>query len=83
MAAAAARRAAACGFALRRDHPVLDGNKRLALAVVDVFLRMNGRELTAPEEDAVLTFRDLAAGALDEAGLAGWIRANSPPPGRE
>lgn len=69
--------AAAYGFGLCRDHPFHDGNKRIALVVVDVFLQLNGRELTASEEEAVITFRDLAAGNVDEAALADWIRTNS------
>ena len=74
-----AKLAAAYGFALCRNHPFLDGNKRISLAVVDVFLQRNGRELTASEEDAVTTFRELAAGSLDEDALADWIRRNQTP----
>jgi len=49
------RLAAAYGFALARGHCFPDGNKRVALAIIDVFLRMNGMELTADELDAVST----------------------------
>lgn len=69
--------AAAYGFALARGHCFPDGNKRVALALVDVFLQLNGLELTAPEEDAAATFLRLAAGELDEAELAGWIEDNT------
>jgi death-on-curing protein len=69
--------AAACGFGLCRNHPFQDGNKRIALAVVDVFLQLNGHELVASEEDTVVTVRDLAAGEVGEEQLADWIRANS------
>jgi len=40
-----ARLAAACGFALAKAHCSADGNKRVALAIIDVFLRLNGSEL--------------------------------------
>ena len=53
---------AAYGYALARGHCFTDGNKRVALAVIDVFLRMNGSELTASEPDAVVTLQALAAG---------------------
>ena len=69
--------AAAYGFGLCRNHPFLDGNKRISLAVADVFLQLNGRELTASEEEAVVTFRDLAEGNLAEDALAEWIRTHS------
>jgi death on curing protein len=71
------RLAAAYGFALARGHCFPDGNKRVALAVIDVFLRMNGTALTADELDAVSTIQSLAAGDLTEDQLAEWIAANS------
>jgi death-on-curing protein len=75
------RLAAAYGFALARGHCFPDGNKRVALAIVDVFLRLNGMELTADEFDAVSTTQSLAAGELTEDQLAEWIAANSAKPG--
>lgn len=69
--------AAAYGFALAHGHCFPDGNKRIALALVDVFLQLNGFELTAPEEDAAATFLKLAAGELDEDALAAWIEAST------
>jgi death-on-curing protein len=71
------RLAAACGFALARGHCFPDGNKRVALAVVDVFLRLNGLALRADEMDAVLTIQALAAGDLTEVELADWIATHS------
>lgn len=69
--------AAAYAFALARGHCFPDGNKRLALAVLDVFLQLNGHELIASEPEAVLVIRGLAAGEVSEAELAGWIAGNS------
>jgi death-on-curing protein len=71
------RLAAAYGFALARGHCFPDGNKRVALAVIDVFLRINGLALTADELDAVSTVQSLAAGDLTEDELAEWIATNS------
>ena len=73
------RLAAAYGFALARGHCFADGNKRVALAIIDVFLRLNGAELTAGEMDAADTIQSLAAGELTEDQLADWIAANSGP----
>jgi death-on-curing protein len=73
------RLAAAYGFALARGHCFPDGNKRVALAIVDVFLRLNGLALNADEMDAALTIQALAAGDLTEDALAEWITANSAP----
>ena len=65
--------AAAYGFGLARNHPFADGNKRVALAAMDVFLQLNGHELAAPEPDVVGIVRDLAAGKLEERELAAWV----------
>jgi death-on-curing protein len=73
------RLAAAYGFALARGHCFPDGNKRIALAIIDVFLRINGHELTANEMDAVATIQALAAGDLTEGQFTDWIAANSAP----
>ena len=71
------RLAAAYGFALARGRCFPDGNKRVALAIIDVFLRMNGMALTADELEAVSTIHSLAAGELTEDELAVRIGANS------
>jgi prophage maintenance system killer protein len=44
-------------------------HKRIALAVIDVFLQMNGRELAAEEVDAVEIMQSVAAGKLTEEQL--------------
>ncbi len=71
------RLAAAYGFALARGHCFPDGNKRIALALVDVFLQMNGFELDAAEPETANVFLRLAAGELPEEELAGWIEGNT------
>jgi death-on-curing protein len=67
------RLAAAYGYSLARNHCFADGNKRIALAVIDVFLQLNGRELTAEEVDAAEIIQSVAAGKLTEDELAAWI----------
>lgn len=69
--------AARYGHGLSSNHSFMDGNKRVALAVIDVFLRLNGLQLVASEEDAYLTIMDLAQGQLDADALAVWVRANA------
>jgi death-on-curing protein len=71
-----ARLVAAYGFALARNHCFSDDNERIALAVVDAFLRINGSEMTASEEDAVDAIRSLAAGELSGPDFAAWMAAN-------
>jgi len=72
-----AQLAAAYGFGLSRNHCFSDGNKRIALAAIDVFLQINGFELTASEPEAVAAMLALAAGEMNESKLSEWIECNS------
>ncbi len=72
----AASLAAAYAFGIAKNHPFVDGNKRAAAVVMELFLELNGYELTAADEALVLTILGLADGSLSEARLAGWIRDN-------
>ncbi|MEO6022272.1 MAG: type II toxin-antitoxin system death-on-curing family toxin [Burkholderiales bacterium] len=69
--------AAAYGFGIASNHPFIDGNKRTAFVAVELFLELNGYELTATDADCVLTMLTLAASEIDEAASANWIRGNS------
>ena len=69
--------AAGYAFGLARNHAFHDGNKRLGFTVAAVFLEINGYRLQASEVDAAVQTLALAAGALDEAGYAAWLKANS------
>jgi death-on-curing protein len=60
-----------------RNHPFVDGNKRAGFLAGIMFLELNGFNFTASEEDVIQTVLALAAGDLDEAGYAQWLRANT------
>jgi death-on-curing protein len=70
--------AAAVCFGLSRNHPFLDGNKRVALAALIVFLGLNGIDFVAPEAEATATMMAVAAGEADEELLARWVRDHLP-----
>jgi len=71
------RLAASYGYGFARNHCFPDGNKRIALISIDVFLLTNGSELIASEPDAVITIRSAADGNMTEEELTDWIEANS------
>jgi death-on-curing protein len=66
--------AAAYAYGIARNHPFVDGNKRTALVAARTFLILNGVDLEATQDDKVLTFLNLAEGAISEEELADWIR---------
>ena len=69
--------AAAYGFGIARNHPFVDGNKRVAFQAMYVFIALNDVRLDAAEEDVVTTIFALAAGSVIEEELAAWLRENS------
>lgn len=71
--------AASYGFGLVKNHPFIDGNKRIGFIVAVVFLQLNGWRLEASEVDATLQTLALAAGELSEAEFAEWLAAHSRP----
>jgi death-on-curing protein len=66
--------AAAYAFGLAKNHPFVDGNKRVAFLALGLSLRLNGYRLTASQPDATQTILMLAAGELSEEALATWVR---------
>jgi death-on-curing protein len=69
--------AAAYGVGLAKNHPFVDGNKRAAFLSVGLFLILNGYRLTAGQAEATAAMLEVAAGELDEATFAAWIRGSS------
>ena len=66
--------AAAYAFGIARNHPFVDGNKRIAAVVSETFLILNGHSLAASDAELVVAFLALAAGELSEEELAEWFR---------
>lgn len=67
--------AAALLESLVQNHPFVDGNKRVAFAVVDVFLRINGYEIRAMSGEIhafVMTLFE--RGSFDMEHLVPWLQ---------
>jgi death-on-curing protein len=69
--------AASYGYGFARNHCFPDGNKRVALESIDVFLIANGHELIAREMEAMITTNALAEGRMSENDLSAWIESNA------
>lgn len=70
----AAALAAAYAYGIARDHPFVDGNKRLAVVIAETFAILNGYQLVASDAEVVVAFLALAAGELSEEEMADWFR---------
>jgi len=71
--------AAAYLFHLVKNHPFLDGNKRVGAAAAATFLRMNGIGLTASNAEYAELTLNVACGNADKAVIAQFFRDNSRP----
>jgi death on curing protein len=72
----AADLAAAYGFGISRNHAFIDGNKRTGFVAAEMFLILNGFQLTADDTNSALTMLAVSAGDITEAEFAAWIRLN-------
>ena len=70
-------KAAAYGFHLCKNHPFIDGNKRVAFVLMDLFLQRNGWEIAANEEDAYSLMIDLSSGNVSKTELSSWLKNHS------
>lgn len=72
--------AAALLESLLQNHPFVDGNKRVAFAVVDVFLRINGYSITADSIAIYEFMMNLFNGhTFDMEHLVPWLQENVSP----
>ena len=69
--------AAAYTAGVVKNHPFIDGNKRASFVLGILFLEINGWRFTASEEAATRAVIDLAAGTMDMAGYAAFLRDHS------
>ncbi len=73
-------KAGALLHSLARNHALVDGDKRLALAATIAFLGLNGYRLTLTNDEAYTLVIEVASGLLDDvADIAGRIRASIAP----
>jgi len=68
--------AALYGVGIAKAHAFVDGNKRIAFAVMVSFLRAHGRRLDVNEDAATATMLDVAASLLTNDRLAAWLTVN-------
>lgn len=72
----AADLAAASGYGIARNRAFIDGNKRTAFVVAELFLQLNGRQLIADDANCIFTMLNVSTGDITETEFATWLRAH-------
>lgn len=66
--------AASYCYGLAKNHPFIDGNKRVAFLSVGLFLGINGYRLKVTPADAIQAVLGVASSEITEEAFASWIR---------
>jgi len=68
--------AVAYAAGIAHNSPFIDGNKRTALIALELFLNLNGYDLTATDADSVLHVLGIASRDESEEEFSAWVRAH-------
>lgn len=67
-------KAARLGYGLIKNHPFVDGNKRIGTHAMLVFLALNYTELTYEDDELIDLILGIAAGCYNETHLLTWLQ---------
>ena len=65
--------AAHLAFSLIKNHPFLDGNKRIGIMAMMTFLKINGHPVISTDDELETLGWGLADGSITESELLDWI----------
>lgn len=71
------QKAACLGFSLVSNHPFVDGNKRIGIHTMLVFLTLNGVEIECSEQELIDVGLALADGKMNSEALAMWLSTHN------
>jgi len=63
-------------FSLIKNHPFLDGNKRIGIFALMVFLKINGLPLNCTDDELETLGWGLADSSITEADLLEWVNSH-------
>lgn len=70
-------KASALGFSLIQNHPFIDGNKRTGHAALEMFLVLNGYQLSAGLEEQVSAILQVASSEMRREAFTDWLRGHA------
>lgn len=68
------KKASRLSYNLIMNHPFVDGNKRIGVHSLLVFLDINGIELSYEDDDLIFLILDVASGKKNAENIESWIR---------
>ncbi len=71
-----ASKAAVLMDSLMRNHPFIDGNKRVGITAASLFRQLNGYRLTASSAEVELFTLQVARSELTQVQIAAWFRSH-------
>lgn len=69
-------KASALGFSLIQNHPFIDGNKRAGHAAMEIFLMLNGYEISASVDEHVYIILGVASGHVNREMFLEWLKSH-------
>ncbi len=70
-------KAAILGYLLIRNHPFIDGNKRIGHAALEVFLVVNGYEIDAEVDEQEQLILAVASGTVTKEQFTAWLATHT------
>lgn len=72
-------KASILGFSLIKNHPFVDGNKRIGHYAMEMFLGLNGYKLTASEDEMYNFTLDITTNKMGKKDIVKWLEKYSQP----
>lgn len=69
--------AALYALGIIRNHPFIDGNKRVGAVLLETFLELNEYKLRATDKELLGAIVSVAAGDMSEHAFTDWVRAHA------
>lgn len=71
------QKAARIGYSLVSNHSFIDGNKRIGIHIMLVFLAINGIDISCTQEDLIKIGLSLADGTMTFEELSAWLSSHN------
>jgi death on curing protein len=69
--------AALYALGIIKNHPFVDGNKRVGTVLLETFLELHDNELAVADDDLLSVIFALAAGEVSDADFTMWVREHA------